>query len=38
VIDPEEQLADAMLAIAARTLDKDGLAALFRQLSEPAGP
>lgn len=35
VLDPEERLHDAMLGLAARTLDKNGLAALFRELARP---
>jgi death-on-curing protein len=32
VVDPDERLYDAMMAIAARGLDKDGLAELLREL------
>jgi death-on-curing protein len=35
VLDPEERLAEAILRLADRTLDKQGLATLFRQLSRP---
>lgn len=33
VLDPQERLYDAMIAIAERRLDKDGLAELLRELS-----
>lgn len=33
VLDPEERLYDAMIAIAERRMDKDGLAELLRELS-----
>lgn len=33
VLDPQEKLYDAMIAIAERRLDKDGLAELLRELS-----
>jgi death-on-curing protein len=35
VTDPDERLQEAMLAIADRRLDKGGLAALLRELSQP---
>jgi death-on-curing protein len=33
VLDPQEKLYDAMIAIAERRMDKDGLAELLRELS-----
>ena len=33
VLDPQERLYDAMIAIAERRMDKDGLAELLRELS-----
>jgi death-on-curing protein len=33
ILDPEEKLYDAMIAIAERRMDKDGLAELLRELS-----
>jgi death-on-curing protein len=33
ILDPEEKLYDAMIAIAERRIDKDGLAELLRELS-----
>jgi death-on-curing protein len=33
VLDPRERLYDAMIAVAERRMDKDGLAELFRELS-----
>jgi death-on-curing protein len=35
VLDPEERLYDAMIALSARTLDKHGLAALLKELAHP---
>lgn len=35
VVDPAGQLYDAMLGIAERTLDKDGLTTLLRELAQP---
>jgi death-on-curing protein len=35
VLDPEERLAEAMLQLAVRGLDKRGLATLLRELSRP---
>jgi len=35
VLDPDERLADAMLQLAGRRLDKRGLAGLLRELSRP---
>ena len=32
ILDPQEKLYDAMIAIAERRMDKDGLAALLREL------
>jgi death-on-curing protein len=37
VVDPEETLYDAMIAIAERRLDKAGMAALLERLSRPVG-
>ena len=39
IVDPEERLYDAMIAMATHALDKEGMAALLRELAETsAGP
>lgn len=35
VLDPDERLFDAMIALSSRELDKQGLAVLFRNLARP---
>jgi death-on-curing protein len=37
VEEPPSRFYDAMIAIAERRLDKDGLAAMLRELSRPVG-
>ena len=37
ILDPQERLYDAMIAIAERRMDKEGLAGLLRELADVGG-